>query len=436
MMDIIAEPQPIRSTDAVSHADEESVPTANAQNKRSIKRSRRIIYGLLTTAFVLAVIEGMSWIMIAMIPHSAPRRTADIYAEQSDQIRRFLDTTAAKHRGVHPVLGWCSNPNYRSAMYCTNSKALRGVREYTPVPSSGTLRVAAFGSSIVECSEVDDANAWPALIEAANPDIEVLNYGVGGYGTDQAYLRYLAEGSDFAPHVVLIGFTSDELGRTVNVYRRFISTVGQGPLFKPRYTLEADGKLSLLETPLKSRSDYERVLNNPSAITDIGKRDYWYQPSVYENPLYDWSAAVRLASWMSTQIYRRCLAEDRLVIGDEFNDSSAAFRIQMELFSEFAEAVRASGALPIVVLLPEKESVQRGLAGGAKLYDPLLTPLQERGIDYLDAVDAFRDVDPAAVNSWYAPGGHYSPAGNRIIADWLPGKIKLLVEVHESNSRH
>jgi len=70
-------------------------------------------------------------------------------------------------------------------------------------------------------------------LEARTDALNVLNYGIGGYGFDQAFLRFQREGIALRPDVVLIGFAPDDLGRLVNVYRRFISS-RELPLAKPR----------------------------------------------------------------------------------------------------------------------------------------------------------------------------------------------------------
>jgi hypothetical protein len=371
-------------------------------------------------------IEGISWIGLALLPSLRVRRTVDIYQEQSAQIRQLLDPSGPRLVEIDRVLGWRYAANYVDATHQLNSKALRSAREYSPTAPPNVIRVAAFGSSIVYCSEVDNPNAWPALIETTNGDMQVLNYGVGGYGTDQAYLRYLSVGADLSPHVVLIGFTSDELGRTVNVNRRLISTLN-GISFKPRFLIDARGELTLLDVPVRERADYERILTNPREVIRFREHDQWYQPCVYESPIYDYSAAVRMGCQLASEIDRRYLNPDRLVRGQVFNETSTAFRIQVALFQKFSEAVRRSGAIPIVVLLPEKESLQRGLQGGPKLYDPLLPFLREHGVDYVDAIEAFRGTSAAELNGLFASGGHYSPLGNKVIASWLPGEIRKRV---------
>ena len=49
----------------------------------------------------------------------------------------------------------------------------------------------------------------------------MLNFGVGGYGLDQALLRFSAESAAFHPQVVLIGVIADDVLRGVNVFGRF-----------------------------------------------------------------------------------------------------------------------------------------------------------------------------------------------------------------------
>ena len=55
--------------------------------------------------------------------------------------------------------------------------------------------------------------------------IEVLNLGVGGYGTDQAYLKYILTKKNLDADMVLIGYMSDNLNRNVNTFRTFYTTL-------------------------------------------------------------------------------------------------------------------------------------------------------------------------------------------------------------------
>src|SRR5262249_4564328 len=149
------------------------------------------------------------------------RTTNEIFREQTTLIRELLDSRIEQLHEIHPVLGWRYAANYRKGLNRLNAAGLRSDHEYQKTPPSGLLRIAAFGDSFVYGSEVDGKEAWPAVLEQ-NRRIEVLNYGVPGYGTDQAYLRYQGEGDEYRPQLVLLGFVSADLARAVNVYRRFL----------------------------------------------------------------------------------------------------------------------------------------------------------------------------------------------------------------------
>jgi hypothetical protein len=390
------------------------------------RQTSRFTLGAVLALLVLGLIEGLAWAITPLAEQSLDTRiwrTPRIFAEQSEMIRRLTDASRPSHLELHPVLGWRYAPDHRDAGQGLNSMALRSNREYAVLPPPGVLRIAAFGDSFVYGNEVINDHAWPALLEAENPHLEVLNYGVGGYGLDQAFLRYLIEGDSLAPHVVLMGFTEDDLRRLVNVYRRFISD-REPALFKPRYRLQADGTISLLPNPVADAAAYERYLRDPRAVRELGRHDQWYAPAVFDNPLYDYSALVRLLSVLGTRVHDRHFAAERLWKGGVFNPASEAFRIQVALLEQFADTVRAAGRSPLVVFLPSRASVERSLAGGRLLYEPLAAALRSAGVEYLDAADAFREaVAAGGPHRWFAPGGHYSEEGNRVVAAWLARRL-------------
>jgi hypothetical protein len=271
---------------------------------------------------------------------------------------------------------------------------------------------------------VDNAACWAGRLESENRDLEVLNYGVAGYGVDQAYLRYLRDGKAFSPRVVLMGFIPDDINRTTSVYRRFLSP--GAALFKPRYVLNAHGELSLLEVPLKTRADYENLLSNPREITRIGRNDYWYPSCVYENPLHDYSATLRLFCAAGGLAYRRYADPDRPIKGRFFNEDSSAFKIQTALFRAFSGAVRQNGAVPVIVMLPDLKAVARLARGEPPIYKPVMDHLRDDDVPFLDAADAFRTGDRVIeAQTLFAPGGHYSALGNQLIATWLAGKLRV-----------
>lgn len=353
------------------------------------------------------------------------RSTSEILREQSERIRRLIEPDPTRLLVLDSVLGWRYRANHRDPRNHTNSLGVRSQREYPSPVAPGTLRVAAFGDSFVYGNEVSDSAAWPRQVERLFPDIEVLNYGVGGYGVDQAFLRFLAVGREASPRIAIMGFTEDDLTRVVNVYRRFRSS-DEIPLTKPRFLLGRNGRLVLVPPPLRGPADYRKYLADPARVVELGVDDQWYEPLIYRDPLYDYSAAVRLLTGVWIGLKHR-YGPDRLVVSGEFNPHSTAFKIQMALFRLFADSARAWDMKPLIVLLPGKGNVSRAREGLPPDFQPLIDSLDQAGIPDRDATVAFRAA-PGDVDSrvWFSPGGHYSWAGNHLVAEWLGQQLEKL----------
>jgi len=355
------------------------------------------------------------------------RRTHDIFREQTDRLHELLDSGRPTLVVLDSMLGWRSRAGYRSSLYTIGPQGLRGSRVYAAEPAPGVLRVTAFGASFVFGSEVGDTSAWPSVVEREFPGIEVPNYGVGGYGVDQAFLEYLAHGQDLHPQAVLVGITPDDLGRLVNVYRRFLSN-REPPLFKPRFRVSGGGALELAPGLPPSEADYERIERHPRDVVPYGRLDYWYKSSVYGDPLYDYSAAVRLLTALWIRISRRYFDGNRLYVGPYANPESEAFKIQVALLERMADSVERRGASPIIVFFPDRDALGRALRGLTPSYQPFLDTLRAHGLQPLDAAAAFPVAQANQARLWFMPGGHYSPVGNRLVARWLG---RLLAERRE-----
>lgn len=329
------------------------------------------------------------------------------------------------------VVGWRYRPGFVSETDRINQRGLRSAREFTPVAPSGVRRVAAFGDSFVFGSEVANDETWIAELERDTEDFEVLNYGVGGYGTDQALLLYLRDGSEYSPEVVLIGFAPINLRRAENVYPRFISSTDV-PVAKPRFTLDGDS-LRLLPSPLSTRRDWERTISEPRRVLELGKHDVWYDRVQFENPLFEYSAAVRVGVTLGVRVWRKYLWSGRLLSGDEFRPAAAGFALQLKLLETFADSVRSRGALPVIVIFPDFFSMKRVLgakpgANARPVYAPLRDSLIARGrVEVVDLMEAFAAAgSDADLQGWFAPGLHYSPAGNAVVGRWVRARLAAL----------
>ena len=365
-------------------------------------------------AVALLAIEVFAWgigrAVAWVLSHPLPDRRRFL-AEQTRLLRRLLDEPTLRE-DFHPLLGWQYRPGHQSATDHLSGQGLRSAREYASDPPAGTLRIAVFGDSYVYCNEVADAESWPQQIETGWR-AEVLNYGVGGYGADQAFLRFREQGLTLRPRAVILGFTSMMITRMVSRYRRF-QDLQDGPWFKPRFALDGDG-LRLVPAPIRSPEDAEALVRKPASVTAFGVDDYWYNPAVFEHRMYRWSATYRLLGYVWPMVRRRYLRPDRIHKGGQLNPVSEAFEITRRVYRDFAAAARAAGVEPLALMLPARSEVEEFAHLGTVPYASLRAAIEHLGIRVVDPVRALTSAG-VPLPELFAPLGHYSARGNAVVA--------------------
>ncbi len=80
---------------------------------------------------------------------------------------------------------------------------------HRPLPESlaspsRTTRVLVLGDSFAEAIQVASEDSFTSLLAEADPSLDILNAGVGGYSTVQQYLYLRGEGAAFSPDLVLL----------------------------------------------------------------------------------------------------------------------------------------------------------------------------------------------------------------------------------------
>ncbi len=388
-------------------------------------RYRRALRTALRLLLAFGVLEACSAGAISISnrlygPQIVTRRS--IIASQDSEIDRFLSTPGGKLQ-LDPVLGWRYRPGFIGAGDTVSSQGLRGSREYAAAPPEGSERLAVFGDSFAYCSEVAPPDCWTAKVEAGWHG-EVLNYGVPGYGTDQVLLRYLNSPERRVPSpTVLIGFAPVNLRRNVNRYRQFLDPREQ-LLFKPRFIIDGAGELKRIDPPVGNDAELRAFRGSFEALRRAGLNDHWYEPIIYENPLIDWVASVRLASWIWVKLRRWLFDPERLALDGEINPRSGHFRLQLKLLRDFADSVSSRGSVPYFLLFPNRGSVIRDRDGQSTQYHAIMDSLAVGEVPIIDLIEALREY-PGPVSDLFMPGNHYSPAANDLVARTISERFGL-----------
>ncbi len=161
--------------------------------------------------------------------------------------------------------GWAHNPGASGyfetfgiqAFVTINSKGFRGPEiEHARDPKR--QRVLVLGDSYVWGYGVKDDEVFTERLRNAMPEVEIVNLGVSGYGTDQELLLYRDEGYKYKADLVIIVVTeNDPIG---NLLTQQYVVYG-----KPAFQLKGgdeDGELTLVNQPVSRTPLWKRALTN------------------------------------------------------------------------------------------------------------------------------------------------------------------------------
>lgn len=347
--------------------------------------------------------------------------------EQRADLARALEKYEQTGRlGNHdPILGWSpptGEPN-RQGLIQWNSHGIRATREYTIQKKTDVLRIATFGDSFTLGADVENDFAWQERLSQLDPEIEVLNFGMGGYGLDQAYLRYLHHGIQFETDIVVIGFMSENIYRNVNVFRPFYH-IAYSKMGKPRFLLR-EGHIELQENVTKSVDDFRRLLDQEERVlAEFGENDYHFQKK-YHQGRFDFLPSVRIGKVLFHHFSEK-LGNPVETRDGYYNPRSEAYQVTEKIFENFYRAVLEQGALPLIIIYPDGVDLQNYPSTQSARYLPLMKNFDARGFRYIDLMTAFEQydsqipVEKLTVGRW----GHYSILGNELVAAYVLNYLK------------
>jgi len=164
-----------------------------------------------------------------------------------------------------------------------NNLGARSWSDTTREKGSGKKRVLVFGDSFTACSDVRQEDSWPLIMQERNANMEVLNFGVDGYGMGQCLLRYLKK-RDLVEYdqVILVFVPFCDLERDINTYRRLMGW--DSWMLLPRFAAENE-RLELIRGPYKTSRDF--CIDNSGkmsakAVAHLRKYDALYYRTRYE----------------------------------------------------------------------------------------------------------------------------------------------------------
>ncbi len=328
-----------------------------------------------------------------------------------------------------PQTGWSPRPNSVSVkgLYRYNSVGIRSApTEYSLEPEAGVLRIALFGDSMTHGDEVVFEDTWGYYLEQWLNQLgvraEVINFGVGGYGMDQALLRWQTLGQQYQPDWVILGLQMENVNRNVNLIRSIYRNSTELPFSKPRFILSDTGALQPINLPPIPPNEVIAVMEDFTAWP-LAQHEAFYQTGDYE------------AAWWQQSKFLALLHEVALNKPTDERISYAledeAAQVTLAIIEAFEQSVMAQEARFLTVYLPRHKHLTTLLSGEPLAFDTLLTSIGE----------AYPLIRPEAKRLYESPtpvvevlyiGGHYSPLGNELVAESLVEYFVQTVNVAET----
>ncbi len=235
---------------------------------------------------------------------------------------------------------------------------------------------SAYGDSFTAGSGTADDDTYPHELGSIL-GCRVSNYGVGGYGSDQAFMLWRAQRHlDTAP-VVVLGHLSENILRNVNQYRNLLYP-GRELFFKPRF-VQDDGALVEVPVPIRTAQDFQQLESDPASVLR--------HEAFLDRPRRAFPYTLALARWLVADFHVRSqlAGVPRHEAFYRSNHPSQALQLTARLLTAFASEAGANGQTPYVVLIPMGDDFVYAVRTNRWPDQPLAAALREAGVSVIHA---------------------------------------------------
>tara|TARA_B100001250_G_C19815848_1_gene798329 strand:+ start:1260 stop:2423 length:1164 start_codon:yes stop_codon:yes gene_type:complete len=305
-----------------------------------------------------------------------------------------------------------------------NSNGLRG-KEVSMKKPEGVHRLLVFGDSFAEGWGVREDEAFGSQLEEClsitDEITEVLNFGVAGYGTDQAYLLFQEAGRHYQADDVILLFYGNDLWNNAS-HRGIGAERGLKPFFRPQIggTLEVGGM------PVKRTAYWDESRYDGGTIWQKANQFMRFNSHLYVllSKLFAEEVKVGQVSAYYDGLYGQDLDQKWNPVWD----------LTGLILRDFSDFVRETGARFHLVYVPSIVQVEtddwkrkknlHGLVGNYKLEKPndnLARISEHYGISFLDLLPTFRATSKE--KSLYFRDSHWNKEGHNLAATNTCGKL-------------
>jgi len=343
-----------------------------------------------------------------------------------------------------PHLGWVRRPNTTGKEKGQKGEITfyvdeRGARKNPH--HTGSPLVAAFGDSYTFARQVEDDETWEAQL-SHQIGRDVLNFGVGNYGADQGLLRYEKTDLPDEIKVAILGFVPETICRVHSYWKHYLE-FGNTFAFKPRFHLDGNGELQLLENPMKTPGHFDRL---DEVIPEVSKNDVFYQRkfrsvqfrfpylvSFFRHPGRHFGL---LSALIKREFYRgagksnprienlpfRLIMKYNILASHRMYDEPSPKELLQKIILRFKEKAIERGHIPLILVMPQLLDLE--LTEGQRTPYQQFYEEMDGDPDVIDMTGIFKQKEFQTLYIDDQYGGHLSVEGNRLVAEEIKTWLK------------
>jgi len=293
-----------------------------------------------------------------------------------------------------------------------NKAGFRQDADVSPDRRPRSRRILLVGDSFTFGQGVATGERFGEKLSAALPNVEVVNMGLSGTGTDQQFLLYRRDGVKYEPDLVLLCYMTENIRRNATAAR--LQPDGR-MVPKPKFELR-DGELVLTNVPVPRESresgDNERAWQ---------RRYSTGLPIPFKQQLDQYSAAYRLVRSRLGGIARAASGK-RLEPFAEYDDARPEWQLTAAIIREFAKTAAANRSTFVLVIVPPQECVYEPQVGD-RPHEMLRSFAKSEGIAVIDLLPAFRKAAGQPQQLYFPMDTHWTPTGHSVAAQAIAERL-------------
>lgn len=358
---------------------------------------KKKIFIVLLLFIILFIIEFSSFFIIKILSHKGVFFEKKIITQSYDKYLKIRD----------PILGW----NH-------NNTDHYGARIDKSNYSKSKICADVYGDSFTYSLDVADVDAWPSKL-SEKLKCRVRNYGVSGYGTDQAYLKYLHQFNEHSKLVVLNHY-SEGIIRNINQFHNLIYPNAHFA-FKPRFII-INSNLSLIKIPTLSKFEIKKFLETPKEFL---KYEYFIPSGESGVQISSFPYTISLIKTFNHYHLKAVLKkESRVKKFYETEHKSQALQITELIMKDFHRDALKKKLIPIITIIPTCRDFEHRAIHGVFPYENLSKKLNsynslfiDFGLEIVLSNKNFRDL-------YINCSAHMNEIGNEFLAEIFEKKLR------------